>query len=139
MTRPTAPRPPGSGTHAPPAPDDAAAALELAIGRVLVLGALVGVGFLLVGVALMVAGGISPTSGTAAGFDAGRLGGDLLGGRPEGFLWTGIAILIATPVVRVLGELVAFARRRDRVMAAVAAAILGIISLGVVLGSFPEA
>jgi uncharacterized membrane protein len=136
----TAATPPASsGTDADAGSDATAAALELAIGRVLVLGALVGVGFLLAGVALMVAGGISPTSGTATGFDAGRLGQDLLGGRPEGFLWAGIAILIATPVVRVVGELVAFAWRRDRTMAAVAAAILGIISLGVVLGSIPEA
>ena len=44
-----------------------------------------------------------------------------------------------TPVVRVVGELAAFAWRRDTIMAAVAAAILGIISLGVVLGSIPEA
>jgi uncharacterized membrane protein len=122
-----------------PRAGDAAVALEQAIGRVLVLGALIGVAFLLVGVGLMVAGGISPTSGTATGFDATRLVDDLLAGRPEGFLWAGIAILIATPVVRVIGELAVFARRRDRVMTAVAAAILGIICLGVVLGSFPEA
>ena len=119
--------------------DASAAALEVAIGRVLAIGALVGVALLLVGVGLMVANGISPTSGTATGFDPARIAPDLAGGRPEGFLWTGIAILIATPVVRVLGELAAFAARRDRVMAAIAAAILGIILLGVVLGSIPDA
>jgi uncharacterized membrane protein len=128
-----------SAAHQPRADDATAAALERTIGRVLVVGALVGVAFLLVGVGLMVADGISPTSGTATGFDATRLVSDLLAGRPEGFLWAGIAVLIATPVVRVVGELAAFAYRRDRVMAAVAAAILGIICLGVVLGSFPEA
>ena len=118
-----------------PGPD--ADALERAIGRVLVLGALVGVGLLLVGVGLMVAGGIAPTSGTATGFDLGRLGPDLLAGRVDGFLWAGIAVLIATPVVRVVGELAAFAWRRDPVMTAVAAGILAVIVLGVVLGSVP--
>jgi uncharacterized membrane protein len=122
-----------------PANDAVAEALERAIGRVLVVGAMLGVAFLLVGVGLMVAGGISPTSGTATGFDPARLLDDLLAGRAEGFLWTGIAILVATPIVRVLGELAAFAYRRDAVMTGVAAAILGIICLGVVLGSFPEA
>jgi hypothetical protein len=39
----------------------------------------------------------------------------------------------------VLGELAAFAYRGDRLMAAIAATILGIIFLGVVLGSIPEA
>ena len=137
----SSPAPAGSRDATPgTTPDEAsAAALEAVIGRVLAIGALVGVALLLVGVGLMVANGISPTSGTATGFDPARVAPDLAGGRPEGFLWAGIVILIATPVVRVLGELAAFTARRDRVMAAIAAAILGIILLGVVVGSIPEA
>jgi len=115
------------------------ARLEATIGRLLAAGALAGVALLLVGVVLMISRGISPTSGDAPGFDAARLVGDVAAGRPEGFLWAGIAILIATPVARVVGELVAFAYRRDRLMAGIAAAILGIIVLGVTLGSIPEA
>jgi uncharacterized membrane protein len=129
----------GATTAGAPDSERTAAALESAIGRILAIGALVGVGLLLVGVGLMVAGGIEPTSGTATGFDATRIVPDVLAVRPEGFLWAGIAILIATPVVRVLGELAAFAYRGDRLMAAIAAIILGIIFLGVVLGSIPEA
>ena len=114
--------------------DRTAAALEAAIGRLLLLGALVGVASLLVGVGLMVAGGISPTSDSASGFDAGRVGPDIVAGRPEGFLWTGIVILIATPIARVAGELLAFAWQRDTRMAGLAAAILAVVALGVVLG-----
>ena len=116
-----------------------AVALEGAIGRLLLLGALVGVVFLLVGVALMVATGISPTSGTARGFDASRLVPDILAGHAEGFLWTGIVILIATPIARVAGQLLLFTSRRDARMAGVAIAILAIVGLGVVLGSLPPA
>lgn len=107
--------------------------VELAIGRLLFAGTVFGIGLLLVGVVLMAMSGIDPTRSGSPPFDAGRVVPDLLRARPEGFLWAGIVVLIATPVARVIGELVAFAVRRDRAMALVAMAILGIIGLSVVL------
>lgn len=110
-----------------------AGSVELAIGRLLFAGTVLGVGLLLAGVVLMAFAGIDPTGGAGPRFDARRVVPDLLAARPEGFLWAGIVVLIATPVARVVGELIAFALRRDRVMALVAVAILGIIGLSVVL------
>ncbi len=111
----------------------ATGSVELAIGRLLFAGTVFGVALLLVGVVLMALAGIDPTRSVSPQFDAARIAPDLLAARPEGFLWAGIAVLIATPVARVIGELVAFAIRRDRAMALVAVAILGIIGLSVVL------
>ena len=107
--------------------------VELAIGRLLFAGTVFGVGLLLAGVVLMALAGIDPTGRAGARFDAARVVPDLLAARPEGFLWAGIVVLISTPVARVVGELLAFAVGRDRVMALVAVAILGIIGLSVVL------
>jgi uncharacterized membrane protein len=116
-----------------------ATGLEERIGRLLLAGTLVGIGLLLAGVTLMALAGIDPTSGGSPEFDIARLLPDLLRLRPEGFLWAGIVVLIATPVARVVGELVAFAVRRDRAMTMVAAAILGIIGASVALAIISEA
>jgi uncharacterized membrane protein len=105
--------------------------IEARIARVLSVGAVIAVVLLVVGVGLMVADGIEPDSAAFAVFDPARLVGDLVALRPEGFLWTGILVVIATPVIRVVGELVGFAIRGDRAMAAVAAAIFVIVTASV--------
>ena len=122
-------------TVPPPAvrPVDEGMLVEEQIARLLFAGTLVGVALLAVGVALMITHGISPTGGTYPVFDGGRVIPDLLAARPEGFLWAGIVVLVATPIARVLGELAAFALRGDRRMVAVALAILGIIASSVAL------
>lgn len=113
--------------------------MEARIGRLLFVGTVVGVALLLIGVVLMGAHGIDPSRGSYAAFDVTRVLPDLLAGRPEGFLWAGIMVVIATPVARVLGELSAFLMRRDGPMAVVAFAILGIIGLSVALAIVLEA
>ena len=50
----------------------------------------------------------------------------------RGGLWAGIVILIATPIARVIGELITFMLRGDRILAMVALGILGVIALSVV-------
>jgi uncharacterized membrane protein len=125
----TSPRTTGPADVAP----QPAGTVELAIGRLLFAGTVFGVALLLVGVVLMALANIDPARSVSPQFDVARIAPDLLAARPEGFLWAGIAVLIATPVARVVGELVAFAVRRDRTMALVALAILGIIGLSVVL------
>lgn len=114
-----------------PAPSDPADRIEITIARVLGIGALVAVVLLAVGVALMVASGIDPEAVTFPALDPARLVGDLLALRPEGFLWAGLVVVIATPVARVIGELMGFAMRGDRAMALVAAGILVVIGLSV--------
>lgn len=109
----------------------ASADVEAVIARLLLGGTLIGIALLAVGVTLMATNGISPESSSFPRFDAGLVIGDLVALRPEGFLWAGIVILIATPIARVVGELVTFSVRGDRVMAAVALAILGVVALSV--------
>ncbi len=111
---------------------EASADVETVIARLLLVGTVVGIVLLAIGVVLMAANGISPESGTFPAFSPGSLVADLAALRPEGYLWAGIVILIATPIARVIGELAVFAVRGDRAMAGVALAILGVIALSVV-------
>jgi uncharacterized membrane protein len=113
--------------------------VELLIARLLLGGTIVGIVLIAVGVTLMAANGIDPTAATFPALDAGRLGGDLVALRPDAFLWTGILVLVATPIFRVTGELVAFSIRRDLLMTAIAAGILAVIALSVVAALALEA
>lgn len=112
--------------------------VEAVIARLLLGGAVVGVALLAVGVVLMAVNGISPESPTFPPFEPATLLADMVALRPEGFLWAGIVILIATPIARVMGELVTFAMRGDRIMAGVAVAILGVVALSVVAALIVE-
>jgi uncharacterized membrane protein len=105
--------------------------VELVIARLLLAGTIVGVILLAIGVGLMITNGVDPESATFPAFDPATIIADMAALRPEGYLWAGIVILIATPIARVAGELVTFARRGDRLMALVALAILGVIALSV--------
>ena len=105
--------------------------IEGRIARVLSIGAVIAVVLLVVGVGLMVAAGIEADTAAYPVFDPARLIGDLVALRPGGFLWAGILVVIATPIIRVVGELVGFAIRGDRAMAAVAAAVLVIVTTSV--------
>jgi uncharacterized membrane protein len=109
----------------------ASADVEQVIARLLLGGTIVGVSLLAIGVVLMAVNGLSPVSGTFPPFEPGTIVADLAAFRPEGFLWAGIVILIATPIARVIGELIIFTMRGDRLLALVAVAILGVISLSV--------
>jgi uncharacterized membrane protein len=109
----------------------ASADVELVIARLLMVGTVAGIALLAVGVALMAVGGISPEAGTFPAFDARTVVADIVAFRPEGFLWAGIVILIATPIARVTGELVTYLVRGDRLLALVALGILGVVGLSV--------
>lgn len=106
--------------------------LDLAVARLLTVGTYLSIALLAAGVAAMVATGASPLD-TAPGFDIGRIPADLVALRPEGFLWLGLVVVIATPSARVAASLVGYLRGRDRIMAAVAVLILGVIALSVIL------
>ena len=123
----------------PVRPDDAVDPIESAIARVLGVAALVAVGLLGAGVVLMILGGIDPTAATFPPFDLAQLIPDILALRPEGFLWAGVVVVIATPIVRVIGELIGFSLRREHGLALVAGGILVVVALSVFLAQLLEA
>lgn len=106
--------------------------VEARIAGLLLAGAVLGIGLVAIGVLLMAMNGIDPLAETFPAFDVSRVVADMLALRPEGFLWAGIVIVIATPIARVVGELVTFAVRRDGIMTGVALAILAVVAVSVI-------
>ena len=104
---------------------------ERQIGRLIVRMTYLAVALLAVGVASMVATGISPLDAAPALDAAGLIAaiGEL---RPEGLLWLGLMAVIATPIIRVLAAAVAYARGAEWRMVAISIAILAVIAAGVV-------
>ena len=128
----------GSATVPPTSPDAAAVAresnaraFETRIGKLLVGATYLAVGLLIVGVALMIANGISPLADPPT-FEPGAIVSGLTTLQPTAFLWLGLAVVIATPISRVLVALVGYARTGDRLMVAVSVAVLIVITVGVV-------
>jgi uncharacterized membrane protein len=107
-------------------------AFDRAIGRLLIALTYIGTGLLVVGVLLMVANGIPPSSG-GPNLDLASLPGDIVALRPAGFLWLGLLAVLATPITRVIAAAVGFWLAGDRQMVVVAVATLVVI--GVAIGS----
>jgi uncharacterized membrane protein len=103
---------------------------ERAIGRMLVALTYVAVALLAVGVLLMVANGISPLSGGPP-LDVGHIADDVAALLPQGFLWLGLIVVIATPIARVVAAGIGYARAGDRLMVVVAVLIVAVIALSV--------
>jgi uncharacterized membrane protein len=106
-------------------------ATERLIGRLLIAITYVSVGLLGIGVALMVADSISPTSGGPP-LDLGGLGAQLAALEPAAFLWLGMLAVIAAPIGRVIVAAIAYAREADWLMVGISIAILVVIAVGVV-------
>jgi uncharacterized membrane protein len=111
-----------------------AAVAEFRIGRLMIGMTYTSVVVLVIGVALMVAAGISPLSGGPA-FDATQLLAELTSISPVGFLWLGLVIVIATPIVRVIGAAISFGLAGQWTMVAIAVAILVVIVAGVAIAA----
>ena len=122
----------------PPAPArggaDGTDALDRRIARILTIGSYVSIALLFVGVLLMALIGRSPLDVPVHGFDPAAIPGDLLAGRPDGALWLGLLVLLATPATRVAASLAGYLRAGEREMVLVSAAILVVIAGGVVIG-----
>ena len=97
----------------PAAPEAPPRQLELAIARLLNIGAYTSVLLLAIGVLLAAAAGISPLDGSLPPFDPAEIVPDILALQPEGFLWLGLVVVIATPASRVLASLIGFAATRE--------------------------
>ena len=118
-------------TRAPDPIVDRGREFDRFIGRLLIVVTYIAVGLLSVGVALLLAAGISPLAGGPP-LDIGRLLADVGALAPAAFLWLGILAVIATPLSRVVAAAIGFARLGDRWMVGVALAILAVIALGIV-------
>jgi uncharacterized membrane protein len=111
-----------------------AAVAEFRIGRLMIAMTYASVAVLVIGVALMVAAGISPLSGGPA-FDASQLLAELTSLSPVGFLWLGLVIVISTPIVRVIGAAISYGLAGQWIMVAIAIAILVVIVAGVAIAA----
>lgn len=109
-------------------------AIDRTVARLLTVGTYVSVALLVVGVLLMVVVGRSPLDAPPHDFDPGALVGDILAGRPDGVLWLGLVVLLATPAARVAASVVGYVRNGERAMAGVGLAILAVVAGGVVVG-----
>ena len=101
------------------------------IGRLMIVMTYAAVVLLTVGVVLMVVNGISPLVGGPI-FDPALVIDELRAGIPTGFLWVGLIVVIATPIVRVAVSSVGFAREGQWRMVAVGLGILAVILIGIV-------
>lgn len=130
----TAAQPFGATTAA-----SSAARLDGWIARVLRVGTLVSIGLLAIGVALMAVAGRSPLDATWPALDIGRIPGDLLALRPEGFLWLGLLATLSTPLLRVAAAIVGFISAGERRMALLGTAVLIVIALAVLIAQYTAA
>jgi uncharacterized membrane protein len=111
--------------------------IDHAVARLLTLGTYTSIALLAAGLAAMLVSGTSPLD-PGPRLDAGRLAADVVALRPAALLWLGIIVVVATPSARVAASLVGYVRQRDRAMTIVALAILGVITLSVVLAGSAE-
>ena len=115
----------------PPSVRAQRAADERTIGRLLIGVTYVAVALLLVGVVAMLVAGISPLD-VPPGLDVDALVAAVRGLQPVGFLWLGLALVIATPVVRVIAAAITYVRSGEVRMVLISVAILVVIAIGVV-------
>lgn len=92
------------------------------------VGTYVAIGFVLLGVAGMLLTAVDPLAhGTPPAFDIGRISGDLLALRPEGFLWAGLVAVMAIPIGRVVVAGIGFMGMGERRLAAISLAVLLVV------------
>jgi uncharacterized membrane protein len=78
-------------------------------------------------------GGWIATNPLVRYLDLRALAAGLAHGTPEAYLTVGVFALVATPVVRVVTGLYAFAAHGERRMAVLAAAVLGLLFVGLLV------
>jgi uncharacterized membrane protein len=106
--------------------------LNQVVHQMLVVGLAISTALMLMGVALdLVLRRDPPTS--VPGF--GDVFNRVVALRPSGFLDLGLLMLIATPILRVIGSIIAFLYERDWRYVAITCLVLGIVMLSLVLGS----
>jgi uncharacterized membrane protein len=105
--------------------------IERMVSRVLKAGVAIAVALMAVGLVLSVFDQEGMPSRVVPLADLPSLLGNL---DPAAYLSLGLIVLIATPFVRVVGSIIAFARERDRRYVLVTSVVLAVMCLSVVLG-----
>lgn len=126
---------PGTIGAAPVAGDTTPAGIEARIARLLSLGTRAAIALLGIGCLLLLVDGRSPLEPRWPALDLRVLPADLLGLRAEGFLWLGLLVTLATPLLRVAAATLGFARAGERRMVALGAGVLAVIALAVAAGT----
>lgn len=108
-------------------------ALEAGLARLLQAGTYVSMALIAIGTVLLLANGASPLE-AGPPLDLRRLAGDVVAGRPGAFLWLGILGVLATPMLRVAGALLGFARAGEWRMVLISAAIVAVVGAGIAAG-----
>jgi uncharacterized membrane protein len=105
--------------------------IERTVNRILTVGITLSVALMAAGVVLGFAGGEGlPTHVVPVG----RLVSGIAALDPAAFLSLGLLVLITTPLARVAGSLVAFAKLREGRYVLVTAIVLAVMCAGVVVG-----
>jgi uncharacterized membrane protein len=104
---------------------------ETRIGRALIAVTYVSVAILALGVLAMIVLGISPLDPAPVIGSLTALLDAVRGLQPQGIIWIGLAVVIATPILRVILAAIAFARGAEWRMVAISVAILIVIAIGV--------
>ncbi len=104
--------------------------VERSVARILRIGTLLSMAILAAGSVAMLASGVSPLAegSTLAETD---VPADLAAGRPDGILWLGLLVLVATPSGRVVSALFGYLRDRQTGMVLLSAAILAVIAASI--------
>jgi uncharacterized membrane protein len=113
--------------------EETAYAMEAVVGRLLVVGTWLAMALVFAGVVLMLASGIDPLAHRAIpAFRPSEVPAQLVALRPEGFLSTGIVLVVALPIGRVIVSGLGFLAARDLRMAAISLAVLVVVLISVV-------
>lgn len=118
-------------TPEPAAGDHERRDLDEVVHGVLIVGLALSTALMLLGVGLELARG-TPLPEAVAGL--GQVLPRVAALRPSGFLTLGLLVLIATPILRVVGSVAAFVYERDWRFAGVTALVLVVMIVSIVLG-----
>jgi uncharacterized membrane protein len=105
--------------------------LNAIVHGVLIAGLLVSTALMLAGVGLAL---LYQRDLPTAVPDVGEVISRVLALRPSGFLALGLLVLIATPILRVIGSIGAFLYERDWRFAAITSLVLGVLVVSLLLG-----
>jgi uncharacterized membrane protein len=111
---------------------DAAAAIESLVSRLLIVGTYLGIGLVLVGVAGMLAAGVNPLDADMPPFEPGNIPAQIRALDPVGFLWAGLLTFLALPVGRVVVSGVGFLAAGDRRFALISLAVFLVVVVSIV-------
>ncbi|NTU83227.1 MAG: DUF1634 domain-containing protein [Chloroflexales bacterium] len=105
--------------------------LDGVVHRVLILGLVLSSALMLAGIGLELARGTALPEAVAG---LGQVLPRVLSLRPSGFLTLGLLVLIATPILRVVGSVIAFLAERDWRFAGITGLVLLVMVVSIVLG-----